>query len=305
MIKFVARRFLLSLLVLWGVVTIVFFVVHITGDPLAQGMQAAGMTQQQETRIRHTFGLDRSLPSQYATFIGDAVQGNFGTSFQNGANAMSEAVARVPNTLKLAAAAMLLTILIAGVFGIAAAYHRDSPLDRSVGLVCTLCQSVPAFVAGPVLIIVFAVTLHALPVEGTQGISSLVLPSITLALYPIALTTQVLRASVLEVRNLDFVRAARARGIDARTVARRHVLRNALLPAVTVLGLQTTYLLGGAVIVEAVFAWNGIGALTQQALAASDFPVVQALVVLIAAMVIITNFLVDVLYAIIDPRIRY
>jgi peptide/nickel transport system permease protein len=304
-ITFLVRRFFLGLLVLWGVVTIVFIIVHSTGDPLAQGMQVAGMTQQQEGKIKHALGIDRPLLVQYELFLRHAIRGDFGDSFQTGTSAMGLALTRLPATLKLAGAAMALTIIVAGALGIAAAYRRDSIFDRLVGSFCTLCQAIPGFVAGPVLIIFFAVSLHTFPVQGTQGWRSIVLPTITLALYPIALTTKVLRGSILEVMNLDYVRAARARGIDRKIVVRRHVLRNALLPAITILGLQATYLLGGAVIVESVFAWNGIGSLTRQSLLASDFPVAQAIVVLIAAMVLAVNFFMDIVYAMTDPRIKY
>ena len=212
---------------------------------------------------------------------------------------------RLPATLELAGVALAMTIVISFMLGLASAYREGGIVDRFVLFVAAVGQSVPNFVAGPLLIAVFAVTLHLLPVEGRNSASSVVLPAITLALYPTAQIARVLRASILEVINADYVRAARARGTSALRVMLKHVTRNALLPVITIIGLQLNVMLGGAVIVENVFSWPGVGSLARQALLASDFPVAQSVVLVIAGMVVVVNLATDIAYAVVDPRLRY
>ena len=302
---FFARRFVASVAVLWAVATVVFLAIHATGDPIAAAMASVGMTGADAARMRHALGLDRPLVVQYWHFLGQILHGDFGASFQSGSRAMPLVLHRLPATLELAAAALGITVVLSFVLGTASAYREGGIVDRFVLLLAAFGQSVPNFVAGPVLIAVFAVAVHLLPVQGLSSASSVILPAVTLALYPTAQITRVLRASVLEVINADYVRAARARGTSSLRIMLGHVTRNALLPVITIVGLQLNMMLGGAVIVENVFAWPGIGSLVRQALLASDFPVAQAVVVVIAFMVVVVNLATDVAYAVVDPRLRY
>jgi peptide/nickel transport system permease protein len=303
--RFLLRRLMAAVLVLWAVATIVFLAIHATGDPIAAAMASVGMTAGDAERMRHALGLDKPLVVQYWHFLGQALHGNFGNSFQSGGSAMRLVVDRLPATLELAGAALGITIVVSFVLGIASAYGEGGIVDKFVLYLAALGQSVPNFVAGPLLIAVFAVALRLLPVQGLNSFSSVVLPAVTLALYPTAQITRVLRASILEVISADYVRAARARGTSALRVMLKHVTRNALLPVITIVGLQLNVMLGGAVIVENVFAWPGVGSLARQALLASDFPVAQSVVLVIAVMVVVVNLATDIAYAVVDPRLRY
>jgi peptide/nickel transport system permease protein len=303
--RFLVRRLVAALGVLWAVATVVFFAIHVTGDPIAAAMASVGMTASDAARLRHSLGLDKSVIVQYWHFLGQVLRGNFGDSFQSGGSAMRLVVHRLPATLELAGAALAMTIVISFLLGVVSAYREGGIVDRLVLFVAAVGQSVPNFVAGPLLIAVFAVALHLLPVQGLNSASSVVLPAVTLALYPTAQITRVLRASILEVISADYVRAARARGTSALRVMLKHVTRNALLPVITVVGLQLNVMLGGAVIVENVFSWPGVGSLARQALLASDFPVAQSVVLVIAVMVVVVNLVTDIAYAVVDPRLRY
>lgn len=305
MLRFLIRRSLASVGVLWAVATVVFIAIHASGDPISAAMASIGITAAQATAMRHALGLDKPLLAQYWHFVDQALHGKFGDSFQNGQGAMHVVLDRLPYTIELAAVALGLTIVVALALGLGSAYRRGGIVDRLVLMLTAVGQSVPAFVAGPLLIVVFAVSLHMLPVEGAVGATSVVLPALTLAMYPAAQITRVLRASVLEVITSDYVRSARARGAQEWQITLSHVLRNALLPIITMLGLQLNLMLGGAVIVENVFAWPGIGTLIVKSLLASDYPVAQAVVLVIAAMVIVVNLATDLTYAVIDPRIKY
>jgi peptide/nickel transport system permease protein len=295
----------MSILVLWAVSTITFTILNVTGDPVTYALEATGATPTDIARVKHQLGYDRPLLNQYWSFLEHGVRGQFGKSFQYGTSAMQLVLDRLPYTLRLTGAALALTLLISFPLGIAAAYKVGGVVDRVALLFSALGQSVPSFVLGPILIIIFAVSMRLLPASGTDRRTSIILPAVTLALYPTARITRVLRASMLEVVNSEHVKAARARGVSEPVILLRHVTRNALLPVVTLVGLQLTAMLGGAVIVENVFAWPGIGSLARTALLASDFPIVEVIVILVAGLVIAINLLTDVLYTIIDPRITY
>lgn len=255
--------------------------------------------------MKHQFGYDRPFLVQYGSFMKKAVHGDFGNSFQFGTSARQIVLDRLPDTLKLAGVALALTLVVSFPLGILAAFRVGGTVDRFVMVLAGLGQAVPSFVLGPLLIIVFAVSMRWLPASGNQGHASIVLPAVTLAMYPIARITRVLRASMLEVVNSEHVRVARARGVSERSILLRHVTRNALLPVVTLIGLQLTTMLGGAVIVENVFSWPGIGTLARSALLAGDFAIVQVIVMVVALLVIVINLLTDLLYTVIDPRISY
>jgi peptide/nickel transport system permease protein len=304
-IRFVVRRLVLSIIVLWAVTTVTFTILNRTGDPVTFSLEATGASQTDIARVKHQFGYDRPFLVQYGSFIRHALRGDFGDSFQFRTSALQIVLDRLPYTLELAGVALALTLLVAFPLGIGAAFRAGGAVDRFALILAGLGQAVPSFVLGPFLIIVFAVSMRVLPASGSQGRDSIVLPAVTLAMYPLARITRVLRASMLEVVNSEHVRVARARGVPERTILLRHVTRNALLPVVTLIGLQLTAMLGGAVIVENVFSWPGIGTLARSALIAGDFAIVQVIVVIVALLVIAINLATDLLYTVIDPRISY
>jgi peptide/nickel transport system permease protein len=304
-IRFLVRRVLLSIVVLWAVSTITFTILNKTGDPVTFSLEQTGATPADIARVKHQFGYDRPFLVQYWSFLKDASHGDFGKSFQFGTSARQIVFERLPYTLRLTGVALALTLLVSFPLGMLAAFRVGGVVDRVALLVAALGQSVPSFVLGPLLIIVFAVSWRFLPASGSNGRTSIILPAVTLAMYPIARITRVLRASILDVANSEHVRVARARGVSEGVILVRHVTRNALLPVVTLIGLQLTAMLGGAVIVENVFAWPGIGTLARSSLLAGDFGIVQVIVMVVALLVIAINLLTDLLYTVIDPRISY
>jgi peptide/nickel transport system permease protein len=267
-------------------------------------MASESWNQQQIESFRHQMGFDRPWVVQYVDFLGKAVRGDFGVSLRQQQPTITLVAERIPATLELAAAAMAIAVCIGLPVGIAAATHRGTLLDNLLMLVGLLGQSVPVFWLGLLLIMVFAVELGWLPVAGTGGIDHLVLPAVTLGLFSTAYIARMTRSSMLEVLGRDYVRTARAKGLKHRVVIRAHALRNALIPLITVIGLQCGALLGGAVITESIFAWPGVGRLTIQAIQSKDLPLVQACVLLLAVIFVFANLVVDLLYAYLDPRIR-
>lgn len=304
MILFLLRRLGAGVFVLWAVATVTFFAVHATGDPITNGLLESGASLEDIARIKHQFGFDRPIFAQYWSFLTDTVHGNFGTSFTYGSSAGKLVMERLPATLKLAGAALLVTVVVSILLGIIAAYRAGGLLDRFIGVFAGAGQSIPNFVIGPLLIVLFAVTWRMLPAAGSDGFSSLILPTITLAFYPVGRVTQMMRTTAVRVMRLDFIDTARSKGVSEFAVVFRHVLRNSLISVVTLLGLELAGLIGGAVITENIFGWPGIGQLVRQAFATRDFPVAQAIVVVVAAIVVVVNLATDLAYSIIDPRIR-
>ncbi|WP_051792938.1 ABC transporter permease [Amycolatopsis jejuensis] len=304
MTRFLLRRAGLAVLVLFAVVTLTFFVLHASGDPIGVALQGSGASDADVARIKHELGYDRPLPVQYVDYLGGIVRGNFGASLQYGQDSMGLVLQRLPYTLLLAGAALLVTALVALPLGILAGRRRGGVADRIAGFLAALGQSVPPFVTGPILILVFAVALPWFPVSGAGSAGSLVLPAITLALFPLSRVVRLLRSGMLEAGTAEHVSTARAKGLRERAVVLRHVFRNALLPVLTVIAVQITQMLGGAVVVEAVFGWPGIGSFARDALINSDFPLAQTIVVVTAAGVVLINLVTDLGYSLIDPRIR-
>ena len=304
MAAFVLRRFLLAVVVLFAATTITFFMLYLTGDPVAAILRQAGSDPASIKAARHAYGFDRPLFVQYVIFLDHLFHGDFGTSLQSAQPCLPLILERLPATLRLAGAAIFLTMLISLPLGLISAVKQNTGVDRVTGVSVGLFQSIPSFVVGPLLIYFIAVNFRLLPVAGSSGFSSTILPAITLALYPIAVVTRVLRASTLDVLPLDFVTIARAKGLGEWAVLVRHVLRNSLLPVLTVTGLLVAELLGGAVIVENIFAWPGLGQLSVQALLNSDFPMIRAVIIVVCCIVVFVNFVVDVLYGVIDSRAR-
>jgi peptide/nickel transport system permease protein len=300
----ILARLSAPLLVMLGVASLVFFLIHLVpGDPVEMMLgEVAGPTDREALRV--ALGLDKPLWDQFAHFLKGIVQLDFGQSFYSHRPVTDLILERLPATLELAAAALLVAVLIAFPLGIIAAVKKDTLADRTAMGFSLLGVSVPNFWMGPVLIMVFSIWLGWLPVSGRDGLSSLVLPAITLGTALAAILSRMVRSTLLEVLNEDYIRTARAKGLRESVVIIRHALRNALLPVITLLGLQLGVLLGGAVITETVFSWPGIGKLTIDAILRRDYPVVQASVLLISFSYVFVNMLTDQVYAWIDPRIR-
>lgn len=291
--------------VLLGISVIVFLLVRLSGDPV-RVMLPEDAPPEQVAALRQALGLDRPLPEQYLRFLTRAVQGDFGTSLRyEGQPALALVLERLPATLLLGGASLAVAIAISFGAAVLAAVKPNTAIDALVRGIAVLGQAMPNFWLGIMLILVFSVYLRWLPVSGYGSWKNLVLPALTLGSSLAALLLQLLRGKLLEVLGQDYVRTARAKGLLPKTVLIRHALRNALLPYLTVIGLQMATVVAGAVITEQVFAWPGIGLLTVQAVNFRDMAVVQAIVLVAAVMVMLTNLLIDVLYALVDPRISY
>lgn len=302
--RWVAGRIWQAIVTLWGVLTIVFFAERLSGSPVRL-LAPPNATPQLLREMTHKLGLDQSLPAQYWHFIANAAHGSLGYSFVQGQAALSIVASRIPRTAELAVAALLLSLVIGiGVGIISAVYHGRWPEKLLIPLM-VIGQSMPAFWSGILLILIFAVRLHWLPSSGASGADSLILPAVTLASLTLATVARITRSSFLENLGREYVRTARAKGGSRRWVLMRHVLRNASLPILTVVGLEIGNLLGGAVITETVFAWPGLGQLTVQSVESLDFPVVEAVVLFTATVFIVCNLIVDLLYGVIDPRLRH
>ncbi len=303
--RYLTRRLLHSLLTLLGVSVLVFAILRVLpGDP-ARMLLPDGAPQSAVDELNRQLGLKEPLPVQYWLFLVSVARGDFGSSFQYKAPALRVFLERVPATLALTAAAMLLTVVGGLAIGILAAVRHGGPADYAGTVLAVLGQSLPNFWLGIMLVLLFSVTLRWLPSSGFQGWQHLVLPAITLAAYPTALVARLTRSSMLDVLNQDYVRTARSKGLPERVVVLRHALKNAAIPVVTLIGLQIGALLSGAVITESVFAWPGVGKLVVDAIFFRDFPVVQTVLIFSATVFVAINLLADVLYTLADPRIRY
>jgi len=304
MIRYVSRRLLYLLPTVLGVVTLVFFFLHmIPGDPV-EVMLGETAEQTDKDALRESLGLNDPLTVQYGRFLGGLFRGDIGQSFfyqQSVAKVLAE---RLPATLRLAAAAMLVALLLAIPIGVVAAVKQYGAFDNLSMLAALFGVSMPNFWLGPLLIWLFAIQVEWFPVGGHEGAAALVLPAITLGTALAALLSRMTRASVLEVLTEDFVRTARAKGLPPIKVLFKHVLRNAMIPVLTLIGLQFGALLSGAVITENVFAWPGVGTLFIEAIQTRDYPMVQGCVLYISLGYVVVNLAVDLLYAAVDPRIR-
>jgi peptide/nickel transport system permease protein len=303
----VARYFLSragdALIAIWGVVTIVFIAARLSGDPTVL-MLPVGATDAQLAELRQALGLDRPLLVQYGNFLADVLRGNFGDSFQHHRPAFDVVLERFPYTALLAFTALALGTAIGALGGFLAARYPGTTVEFIAMTIALVGQATPVFWLGILLILVFAVNLGWLPTGGAGTWRNLVLPAITLAAFTSASIARLLRSSMLNVLREDYIRTAWAKGLRARLVYGRHAVRNALIPVVTMIGILAGELLGGAVVIETVFAWPGVGRVIIQAIEAKDFSVVQAGVFLIAVVFVLVNFAVDLLYGLLDPRIR-
>ena len=301
-LPYLLGRLLYGLAVLLGVTGFAFGIVHLSGDPLA-ALVPPGASPAQEEALRRGFGLDRPLPEQYGRFLGRALRGDFGESWRQRRPALEAVLDPLPATLALTALAVGFALVGGGALGLLAGTRPGGIADAVVRALALLGQALPGFWLGILLILVFAVRLRWLPSSGLDGPRSLVLPAIALAAAPAAAIARLLRASLIEAMGADHVRTARGKGLAPAAVLRDHVLRGAALPALAYVGLQVGFLLGGAVVVEAVFAYPGVGRLALGAVADRDLPVVQAVVVLLAALIVGVNILVDLLARWLDPRV--
>jgi ABC-type dipeptide/oligopeptide/nickel transport system permease component len=304
-LRFLARRLALTVLVLFGVATLVFSLIHlIPGDP-AQAMLGEAASQKDVEELRTRLGLDRPLVEQYGHFLHGVLTGDLGTSFRTGQPVTTQIVERMPATLELAAAAMLVATIVAIPLGIAAAVRRGTYVDHGAMVLALSGVSIPNFWLGPLLAIVFAVELGWLPVSGRGTWAHLVLPAISLGAALAAILARMMRATLLEELREQYVMAARARGVSRSRAVLRHAFRNSLIPVVTIIGLQFGAVLTGAVITETVFAWPGIGRLLIQSIGFRDYPLVQGCILLIAVTYVAVNLLTDLVYGVLDPRIRF
>jgi peptide/nickel transport system permease protein len=284
---------------------VVFFLVRLTGDP-AVFLVDQSATRAEIEHARHLLGLDRSLPEQYGAFLLAAPRGDFGESIRSKQPAMRLVLQHLwPATVELAVVAALLSTVLAVPLGVLSATHKDGMADHVSRLGSLLLQSMPGFWLGLLLILLFAVELRGLlPAYGSGTWRHLILPAVALAAAPLAQNARLVRAGMLDVLQQDFVRTARAKGVPERTVLYRHAFKNAAIPFITVTGLSLGFMLSGAIIIETVFAWPGLGRLIVQAVPGRDFPVIQAGVFVFALIFVALNLLVDLLYAVVDPRVR-
>lgn len=304
MLRSLFSRALYTIPVLWLVVSVVFLLIHLVpGDPILQ-MLGEGAPAADIAATRHAYGLDAPLGQQYLHYWKGVLHGNLGPSLRYNQSVTSLIVARYPFTLQLTIAALLVAILISIPAGIRSAQRRGRWDDKLLSVVSLFGLSFPNFALGPILILFFAIKLGWLPVSGTGTLAHLVLPAITMGGALAAILTRMVRTSMLEELNQDYIRTARAKGLSERAVVYRHALRNAMLPVLTVVGLQFGALLAGAIVTETIFSWPGIGRLTIQAIGNRDYYLVEGCILAIGLTYVIVNFLTDLLYSVANPRIR-
>lgn len=303
MARFLLSRLGQAALTLFGVLTIIFFAVRLAGNP-ARLLVPQNATGADIERLTRQLGLDKPVWRQYLTFLSHAVQGNLGYSYVQGESALHIVVQHFPNTVELAVTALIIAIVVGGPIGVCSALYRGRWPERALMPVILVGQSMPAFWSGLLLILIFSVHLHWFPSSGQAGPGSLVLPAVTLSLFSLATVARMTRVAFLEHLEREYVRTAQAKGARRLRVLAGHVLRNACLPVLTIVGLEAGNLLGGAVIVETIFAWPGMGQLTVQSVDNLDFPTIEAIVLFASTVYILANLVVDLLYGVVDPRLR-
>ena len=304
LLRYLGQRVLYAIPALWLIVTMVFMLAHLVpGDPVAQ-MLGEGARVEDLQQLRHALGLDLPLLTQYGRYMLGVLHGNLGESFRFQQPVLKVVGSHYPATLELAIVALLICAAIAIPAGVLAAHRRGERTDHAVGVLTLFGLSIPNFALGPILILVFSVMLGWLPVSGRGGILHLVLPAFTLGAALAAILTRMVRTSVIEELSADYIRTARAKGLSEPAVLFRHAFRNALIPILTILGLQFGTLLAGTIVTESIFAWPGIGRLAVQAIGARDYPLLQGCILLIAVSYVIVNLLTDFVYAVVDPRVR-
>jgi ABC-type dipeptide/oligopeptide/nickel transport system permease component len=304
MLRHLFKRFLLTLPALWLVLTLVFLMIHIVpGDPVEQ-MLGEGAAPGAAAQLHHSLGLDQPLGKQYGHYLLGLARGDLGQSFKFQAPVRQIIFERYPATLQLAFLALLVCAAIAIPAGVLAAHHRGQTPDRLVGVFTLFGLAIPNFALGPLLILLFSIEIGVLPVSGRNGIGSYILPAATLGAALAAILTRMVRGAMLEELSADYIRTARAKGLSTAAVLFRHGLRNALIPIITILGLQFGTLLAGTIVTETIFSWPGIGRLTVQAISSRDYPLLQGCILVISLSYVLVNLLTDAIYSVVDPRVR-
>ncbi|HEX9234027.1 MAG TPA: ABC transporter permease [Candidatus Acidoferrum sp.] len=304
MLRHLLKRFLLTLPALWLVLTLVFLMIHIVpGDPVEQ-MLGEGAAPGAAAQLRHSLGLDQPLGLQYGHYLLGLFRGDLGQSFKFQAPVRQIIFERYPATLRLAFLALLVCAAIAIPAGVLAAHRRGQTPDRLIGVFTLFGLAIPNFALGPLLILLFSIEIGLLPVSGRNGLGSYVLPAATLGAALAAILTRMVRGAMLEELSADYIRTARAKGLSTTAVLFRHGLRNALIPIITILGLQFGTLLAGTIVTETIFSWPGIGRLTVQAISARDYPLLQGCILVISLSYVLVNLLTDAIYSVVDPRVR-
>jgi ABC-type dipeptide/oligopeptide/nickel transport system permease component len=297
-------RLVYTIPVVWLVVSIVFLLIHIVpGDPIEQ-MLGEGARPADIVALRHTYGLDQPLGKQYLHYWSGVLHGNLGTSIRLNDSITHLVLTRYPYTVQLTIAALVIAVLLSLPAGVASALKRDRWQDRTLSFISLLGLSFPAFALGPILILFVSIKLGWLPVSGAGGVTHLILPAITMGSALAAILTRMIRTAMLEELGQDYIRTARAKGLPERTVIYKHALRNALIPVITLLGLQFGALLAGAIVTETIFSWPGIGRLTVSAISNRDYPLLQGCILAIGLTYVLVNLATDVLYLVVNPRIR-
>jgi ABC-type dipeptide/oligopeptide/nickel transport system permease component len=305
MTRRILGRLLWALPALWLIVTMVFLLIHIVpGDPVVQ-MLGEGARAEDVQQLRHALGLDLPLSVQYERYLAGVVHGNLGTSLRYQQPVLQVVLERYPATLELAFVALVVCILLAVPAGVIAAARQGRTTDHAISVISLLGLSMPNFALGPLLILLFSIEIGWLPVSGRGGIAHLVLPAATLGAALAAILVRMVRSAMLEELSSDYVRTARAKGLSERRVLLRHALPNALLPVVTIIGLQFGSLLAGTIVTEMIFSWPGIGRLAVDAIESRDYPLLQGCILVIAVSYVLVNLLTDILYAAVDPRVRF
>lgn len=303
MIRFILARVAYGLVVVFLSVSVVFFLLRLTGDPVLI-YAPMDSTEEQLQEIREDFGLDDPLYQQYVQYMQNALQGNFGESIRFNRSALSVVAQQIPATAELAVVAFAFSVALGLPLGIVAAIKHRTKWDRGVSAIASLGQSVPNFWLGLILILFLSIRYQILPTSGRGGIEHLVMPAVSLAMLGVARYARMARSSMLDVLSQDYIRTARSKGLGERVVILRHAFRNASSPLITISAFEVTRLLGGAVVIEQLFAWPGVGRITVQALLARDFPVVAVSVIFLSVVTVVANIVSDVAYAVNDPRIR-
>jgi peptide/nickel transport system permease protein len=305
MLRVVARRIAVGIPVIIGVTAIIFFVLRVLpGNPVDIITQGAPTTPAERQNIINEFGLNKPVLAQFGSFVWDSLRGNFGDSFSTREPVISQIAQQALPTVELTAFAMLLTTVLGLGLGVVSALLRGTVVDAAIRAVTLLGSAMPIIVTGPLLILLLSFTIHLFPANGSSSFSELVLPALCLALFACGVIVRLVRGSMLEVKNQEFVTALRAKGTSETRIWLRHILRNALVPAVTLLGVQLGGLLSGAVVTETVFGRQGLGSLLVNGINNKDYPMVQAIVLIIATAYIVLNIVVDICYSVLDPRVR-
>ena len=303
--QFIIRRVLVSFVVLFMISTFVFFMIHlIPGDPAAV-MLGVRATPDRVAALRESMGLDEPLVSQYVGFLRNLAAGDLGRSFRTNRPVAQEIAVRLWPTIQLALAGMGLALVIGVVAGVVAAARRDTWIESAVMVIAMIGISVPNFVFGMLLMLLFSVRLRWLPTMGYGTWQHLVAPALSLGFLYAAIIARICRSSMVEILGMDYIRSARAKGLNERVVLFKHALKNGLIPVVTIAGLYLGVLLGGTVVVETLFSWPGLGRLAVESISARDYPVIQGIILVIASGFVLVNLLVDLSYGFLDPRIRY